>query len=225
MYSSHFVRHALAACVTSLAFAGTAQAGIVNYDFNGNDNNNLGPTEDFGPAGYVVTASAYRSLAGDPWTAANVSRAANALGVNSGLGTNPGQVDTNGAAVEGLLFDFGNLHFVSLTIRLGAYRNTGGNPENINVWTGDSFDASNAADPLDNHLIQGGSPGNPFTINFATRYLFISAADDGIANVFNCGGQASNCFRVDNISAVPEPGTLALVGLGLIGAARLRRRS
>lgn len=224
MHSSHFVRHALAACATSLALAGAAQAGIVNYDFNGNTSNNLGQSVGFGPAGYTVTASAYSSIGGGAWTAGNVSRVADALGVNSGIGSNPGQVDTNGASVEGLLFDFGSLHYVSLTIQLGAFRINGNNPENIDVWIGDTFNASSGAAPLSNHLIDNGSPGNPFTINFATRYLFIAASDDGNNGVFDCAGNNSNCFRVDNISAVPEPGTLALVGLGLIGAARLRRR-
>lgn len=56
----------------------------------------------------------------------------------------------------------------------------------------------------------------------------ISQTDEGIAQIrlfnFNAGsGGAANAF-FNNLAIVPEPSTMALVGLGLFGALALRRR-
>lgn len=211
----------LAAGTLALA-AGTAAAGTVNYTFDGGNTNNLGTSTSFGAAPYSITVSAYYSVTGGAWQAANVSRNNDALGVNSGLGSNPGQIDSNGSnRIEGLLFDFGSLSFGQLTVTLDAYRTGGLRPDSLSVWIGNTLDLSGGA-PLETTIFDNQTPANPFTIGFGTRYLFIAAAEDGL-DLTNCSGDA-NCFRVDNITAVPEPGSLALAGLALGGLALAARR-
>jgi hypothetical protein len=198
-------------------------AGPVDYTFNGANNLNLGPTESFGAAPHAITVSAHVSVAGGAWGTADVARSGDALGVNS-AGSNPGQIDSNSNRIEGLLFDFGLLDFRSLLVTLSLYNVGGSNPDNLSVWIGDSLDLGSATAPLETTIFSNSNPNNPFAIsNFNARYLFIASADDGL-NTNSCGGNV-NCFRVDNIQAVPEPGSIALAGLALLGLAAARRRA
>lgn len=57
-----------------------------------------------------------------------------------------------------------------------------------------------------------------------TQVLFTSCIDDGFGSCI--AGQSFNLgqFALDSIQVIPEPASLALVGLGLAGAAGARRR-
>ena len=116
---SKFIAGAL--LVVGLAAGTNAQAGFVDFTFDGGNDATLGNPVVFGTAGYQVTAQGfYQSSPGSgSWLSTNtqVARGANALGVNRpGTAESGNQLDSSGTQVDGLLFDFGDVSWPSLRI-------------------------------------------------------------------------------------------------------------
>ena len=202
----------------ALAAASTAHASVVSYTFNG-VNGDLGNSVVVS-AGLTVTA--YRSTPSSGWTSSGVTvaRNTNAIGVDRGTDSNPGQIDSNLGLVEGLLFDFGTDLFSTAQLTLSQYAAA----DRLDLWVGSSFVASNLANPLANQVFANAGPANPFTVQLNyNRFLFIAAAADPSSTANSCS-TGVNCFRVDNLMAVPEPASLALVGAAMLAAGAARRR-
>lgn len=156
-----------------------------------------------------------------------VSRNNAGLGVNQpGGGDNANQIDSYGSSVEGLLFDFGTASWAALEVSLRGLNTQ----DRFDAWVGDSFDGSSAVMPLA-QLAGGVLTGSIYSIaDFGHRYLFIAAREDGNTGVScrndnaNTVATRANCFQIDNIRAIPEPTSMAMMGLGLLAMGGVLRR-
>jgi len=241
--TSKFISAAL--LVIGLGGALNAQAGFVDFTFNGLPSSTLGTatsnvvSDSVGT--YSVAIKPYSmdlSVVSPSWSSVfvtgstlgndlRISRINDALGVNQpGAGDNANQIDSYGNSVEGLLFDFGLASWGSLEITLRGLNTQ----DRFDVWMGDSFNSSSAALPLA-QVVAGTLTGSVYEVaDFNHRYLFIAAHDDGNSgttcrtNNVNSVGTAANCIQVDNIRAIPEPGSMAMLGLGLLAMGGVLRR-
>ncbi len=191
---------AIAAAVVGSA---PATAGQVTLDFN----QNLGVLPNSASFGSIkASAKAWTTLGGTWGSLVTLGNFAGALGV---LDNTVNNLALTGYR-EGVLFDLDNSGYASIILSFtGDY-----NP--ISIWKGDGpFSASSQASPLTQALITNGSPASPLTLsNFNARYLFVAAGN-------RSSGPAA--FQIDSLTAVPEPTSVALVGLALLALNAARR--
>ena len=221
---------AAATVFSVLAFsAPIAHAGLINnYTFDGSTDL-VGTTLNFAgdvASGPEVTVSAYLQSSGT-WVAAKVRRnnVANALGVDSRTNTSgdgdTGNQATLGPRVEGLMFDLGSVLYGSFKLDFSSF--TGADRANIWASTSDIF-ANNFVGAVQ---VGSSTTNNPFTANdLSFRYIFVANTDSPYSG--DCAGAANqsvaNCFRVDNLQVVSEPGSLALMSAALLLVGTQRRR-
>lgn len=215
----------LGSVLAALCMAPAAMAAPVDFTFDGSNGIVANTTFTVGAASVTVSGYYVDALAtGLGWQAAgNITRADNALAVAATPGGTGWQIDSNVNLYEGILFDFGvGAPWTELVLTLS---NLAAN-ENLDIWVGNGLTLGNVASPLSggSQLVSDANPGNPFAISsFGSRYLFVAASDDGV-DIDACGS-STNCFRVDNIRVnVPEPTSIALAMLGLLGVAAGSRR-
>lgn len=233
---------------TALIVASQAQAGFVDFTFNGPNDARLGDIDNNShtefAGGYSVDIMPYMKGPTGGWESfmgGNNNNDADDMRIsrmtpigadpltNGALGVNRpnaypdnNQIDSIGSFRDGLWFDFGNTKWSSLIITLREW-NT---PDAFNVWMGDSWSPTSADSPLE-HVAAGTRSGQTYTIaDFGHQYLFFAVAADsfnGTGTELGCRTNATNivqttranCVLIDNIRAVPEPASIALLSLGL----------
>ena len=218
---------ALVALAAAASFG--AQAGIITLDdFSINQALQAAPplpaNNVAGPGTYFVT----RTL---EFTAATGTNSTNQIFVGNGLfNINTGgdatstskiswglNLTTIAAALGAATFVQITLDQVSIdtnTVSVGsAVRNSAGNGGTVTLYSGAL-----------------GGVANPFVVTFASA-LDADSKWDNVKLAFSCRSGAESITRDDlaqqgpcATTQVPEPGTIALLGLGLLGAGALRRK-
>ena len=206
----------LAFLVSGVLCSPMANAALINnYSFNGSNGAGLNSVTDVGTVagGPSVTVTGYRFVNGS-WSAEQVGRNSGALGVDSDPNdSNDAQI---GSRLEGLLFDLGTQVSGSFRLDFTLLQGT----DSVDIWAG----TANMITTNFSGATQVGnnSTSNPFVSGWMPfRYIFVANTSDVAAR---CDGTNDGCFRVDNLMVVPEPGSLGLVGGGLLLAGFVRRR-
>ena len=252
MHTTLCPRHTfIAAALVAAGFAGSAQA--ASWDFSA-CSGTIATAQNWGTCGSATSEGLTPSIRGYSTVTGNAGTQVYAWsGSNGGLGyyantadsgTGPHAVDNNGS-IDSLILDF--TQAVSLSsVKLGwngtddgqgtayndsdmsvYYWNGAGTPT---ISNGTALTFGDSAWKLVNHFTDVGGYTNE-TATFSTgssSYWLISAYN---GSVYSKGNDAFKLLAVAGSvvptppSGVPEPGSLALLGLGALGLFAARRKS
>lgn len=205
-------------CATALLIGSTAQAQSINGGFEtasgGYTTGALGWNDYSAPANNGSTASAQRNLT-DPFAGVAELTLTYLNSSNPGIGPSViAQSDIFSGEAPG-----------ALTLQFEAKRVVAGN-ENDQVqvqW----FDASNGFLGVTGFSSYNGSLTSAYTLQ-TKNYTAPANTAKAIVQFLTAGSAVAGdtaTVRIDNVIIVPEPTTLTLVGLGLVGAVLgLRKR-
>jgi hypothetical protein len=194
------LRNSALALATSMLFAVPASAALINYSeaING-DLSNGNPLSLF-----VLDTAGVNTISGN-------------IGLSAPSGTCPTANQTNFDCDSFALTVLAGLEIVGLSVALS---NTGATPLEWRVGTGLlDFAGTPIGNLINTAALSGGAlPLGPGSYNVSWVRIPTSTAATGIDYTF------SITTRQTQSQSIPEPSTLAVVGVGLIGLALSRRR-
>lgn len=201
--SMEFFKKISAALVFALGLQVGAQAAVIGID-------------GFASSTVIDFEDAPLSLIGGFYSGLGVTMAHISGGSTNNVGHGPSKVGTN-FGIEGGFPD-GELFFSSLQTRVG-----------MDITTND-YDDTTIFAFLGSTLI-GAETFNTFGNGFNGSFIGVEFSSGFDRIVIDTFGPVNGAFGIDNLrfnvtpsAAIPEPATLLLLGLGLLGIAVLRRR-
>lgn len=212
----------LAAALVALFASTASHAGYipVTYDF-GSDSLNSATSYVFTEGGVTLTVTGYRQNGSQEL----VSQNGQGLGVCK-LSGNPsencsnsgdGQIDSNDAQEE-LLFEITGGQLILDKFLFAAFNTSNANRDNFRFWVDGVQYGQNAFKPGTNPWNVADNFG-PLTAY--SSFKFRAVAKNDKASSFRITQLDA---RAKTMQAVPEPSTLGLLGLGLLGFGVVRRR-